>query len=112
MNTRILTPFNNLHLPSFKLATLATNTISKRASKKFYDILEPWPPTMKRQRWLREEENSTAKQFLKSKMLLKHPIQTMQKPTSFTAWENICCLTNYLNNSGWSVVHFPWCGLF
>jgi hypothetical protein len=27
---------------------------------------------MKRQRWLREEQNSAAKQFLKSKMLLKH----------------------------------------
>jgi hypothetical protein len=57
---------------SRKLATLPTNTISKQASKKFYDILKPWQPTMKRQRWLREEENSTAKQFLKSKMLLKH----------------------------------------
>jgi hypothetical protein len=56
---------------SRKPATLATNTISTRASKKFYDILKPRPPTMRRQRWLREEENSTAKQFLNSKMLLK-----------------------------------------
>jgi hypothetical protein len=43
-----------------KLATLAANTISNRASKEFYDMLIPRLPTMRRQIRLREEHNSTA----------------------------------------------------